>query len=148
MALERYLLKSVAWRSLTPLARAAYVEIAYSYDGGNNGRIQMSAITLASRLGMGKSSAARALNELLAKGFIEITKHSSFTLKLKMAAEYRLAAFHCHVTNALPSKAFMRWQPEIQNTVPPVGPHGATGGTDRQKTTLNSPFQSRGRDCE
>ena len=78
VALERYLLKSMAWRSLTPLARAAYVEIAYSYDGGNNGRIQMSTIALASRVGMGKSSAARALNELLAKGFIEVTKHSSF----------------------------------------------------------------------
>ena len=108
----------------------------------------MSAITLASRLSMGKSSAARALNELLAKGFIEVAKHSSFSLKLKLATEYRLGAFRCDVTNALPSKTFMRWQPEIQNTVPPVGLHGATGGTECQKTTRNSPFQSHGRDCE
>lgn len=148
VALERYLLKSVAWRSLSPVARASYVEIAFSYDGTNNGRIQMSAIMLASRLGMGKSSAARAVTELLAKGFIEIAKHSSFTLKLKIAAEYRLSAFRCNVTNALPSKAFMRWQPEIQNTVPPVGRNGSTGGTERQKTTRNYPFQSHGRDCE
>ena len=138
------MLRSVAWRSLTPVARASYFEIAFCYNGGNNGRIQMSAITLASRLDMGKSSAARALNELQAKGFIEIAKHSSFTLKLKMATEYRLAAFCCDVTNALPSKAFMRWKPEIQNTVLPVGPHGATGGTESQKTARNAPFRPTG----
>ena len=61
VALERYILKSPAWRSLDPVARAAYVEIAQSYNGSNNGRIVMSARMLADGLNVSKDTAARSL---------------------------------------------------------------------------------------
>jgi hypothetical protein len=148
IALERYILRSLAWRSLSVIARALYIEIAFCHDGSNNDRIQMSVQNLANRLGMGKSSAARALNELQEKGFIEVSKQSSFSLKLKLATEYRLAAFGCNVTNALPTKAFTRWQPENQNTVPPITPLGTISGTEDQKATGISHFQYHRQDCE
>ena len=47
VALERYLLKSPAWRSLSPVARCAYIEIAHRYGGSNNGTLAMSARTMA-----------------------------------------------------------------------------------------------------
>ena len=40
------------------------------------------------------------------------------------------------------TKEFMRWEPEIQNTVRPQGPNGTTTGTDGQKTTRNYPSRS------
>ena len=141
VALERYMLKGVAWRSLKPVARSAYVEIAFGYDGANNGRVQMAARTLADRLGMDKATAARAINELETKGFIEIAKRSSFDFKLKQCQEYRLTAFRCDVTGELPTKTFMRWTPEIQNTVAQVQPNSRTHATEGLKTTQNSPFQ-------
>ena len=139
--LERYLLKSLAWRSMKPVARCAYIEIAFGYDGSNNGHIQMAARILGDRLGMDKATASRAINELQAKGFIEISKRSSFDFKLKQCQEYRLTAFRCDVTGELPTKTFMRWTSQIQNTVAPTQLNGCTHATEGLKTTQNSPFQ-------
>ena len=72
------------------MARAAYAEIVYNYNGSNNGRIQMGAQTLGDRLGVNKSTASRAINQLIAHGFLEVTRPSAFTLKTKEVAEYRL----------------------------------------------------------
>ena len=83
IALERYLLRTVAWRSLKALARAAYIEICFCFDGKNNGRIQMSARNLGDRLGVDKATASRALKELEANGSIVIVRKSHFSQKLK-----------------------------------------------------------------
>ena len=141
-------MRSVAWRSLKPLARAAYLEICFGYDGENNGRIQMGARTLGERLGIDKATASRAIKELVEKGFLETAKKSAFSIKLKQVSEYRLSAFRCDITGALPSKNFMRWTPEMQNTVAPAQPNGCTHATDGQKTTRNYPLRLHQRNRE
>lgn len=133
VALERYILKSPAWRSLDAVARAAYVEIAQAYNGSNNGRIVMSARMLADGLNVSKDTAARKIHILQERGFIERVKVGSFSMKVRHAAEYRLAAFRCDVSGAPASKTFMRQQPEIQNTVRPQGPYGTATGTGGAK---------------
>jgi len=133
VALERYILKSPAWRSLDAVARAAYVEIAQAYNGSNNGRIVMSARMLADGLNVSKDTAARKIHILQERSFIERVKQASFSMKVRHAAEYRLAAFRCDVSGALASKTFMRWPPEIQNTVRPQGPYGTATGTEGGK---------------
>lgn len=140
--LEHYLLDSPAWRTLDPVARAAYIEVAQAYNGSNNGRIVMSARMLADGLGVSKDTAARKLHTLQEMGFLELVKQAGFNMKTRHCAEYRLTAFRCDVTGVMPSKAFMRWQPKIQNTVRPQGQHGLTTGTDGHKTTPISPFRS------
>lgn len=147
-AMERYVMRSVAWRSLKPLARAAYLEICFNFDGTNNGRIQMGARTLGERLGIDKATASRAIIELNAKGFIETAKRGAFNIKARHVAEYRLTAFRCDVSGALPLKTFMRWTPEIQNTVAPVRPNGCTHAPDGQKTTRNYPLRLHQRNRE
>jgi hypothetical protein len=133
VAVERYIMRSAAWHYLTPLARAAYLEIAYGFDGANNGRIQMAARTLGDRLNVNKATASRALLELASKGFITVAKQSAFSVKLKQASEYRLTAYRCDRTGDLPSKEFIRWQPEEKNTVAPTQPHGCTHATEAEK---------------
>lgn len=133
IALERYILKSPAWRSLDAVARAAYIEIAMAYNGSNNGRIVMSARMLADGLNVSKDTAARKIHILQERGFIERVKQASFSMKVRHAAEYRLTAFPCNVSGALASKTFMRGQPEIQNTVRPRGPNGTATGTEGAK---------------
>lgn len=133
VALERYLLKSPAWQSLDAVARAAYIEIASAYNGSNNGRIVMSARMLADGLNVSKDTAAKKLRLLQDRGFVHLVKGAAFSMKVRHAAEYRLAAFRCDVSGALPSKDFMRWQPEIQNTVRPQGPNGTATGTEGAK---------------
>lgn len=132
-AVERYIMQTPAWRSLTPVERAAYLEYCYCYDGRNNGAIQMSARVMGDRLGMDKATASRAIRELILHGLIETARHSSFTLKLKLAAEYRLTAYTCDATGAMPSKAFLKWKPENQNTVAPMQLNGCALATEAQK---------------
>ena len=52
-----------------------------------------------------------------------------------------MAAFKYDVTSALAAKTFMRWTPEIQNTVAPIPPKGGADATDSLKTTRKSPLR-------
>ena len=124
--LERYLLDCPAWKSLTPVERCAYFEIARLYNGSNNGRLAMSGRRLAELLHVSKASGTRALKVLVEKGFLEIVIPSAFSIKIKRAAEYRLAAHKCDVTGKLPSKVFTRWQPTKNKTRPHEKPTTAS----------------------
>jgi DNA-binding MarR family transcriptional regulator len=70
VAIERYILRSAAWRSLSPVERAVYVEFAYHYNGTNNGLIRISTRMLADGLGIGKATACRCIKVLAERGFI------------------------------------------------------------------------------
>lgn len=61
---------SPAWRSLHGNAVKVYVELRSRYNGKNNGDLSLSLGEAQKLLGMGKSSAARAFEELQDKGFI------------------------------------------------------------------------------
>ena len=135
-------MRSTAWHSLDAVARAVYVQIGYAYNGSNNGRIIVSVRMLADELGISKDTAAKKIHFLVERGFIAVVKQGAFSMKMRHAAEYRITAFKCDITGALASKEFMRWEPEIQNTVRPQGPNGTTTGTDGQKTTRNYPSRS------
>lgn len=112
IALERYLLDSPAWRSLSLNARCAFLELLSIYNGRNNGRIALSARSLADRLPISRATATRALNELEAKGFIEAVRKCAFNVKSGQAraTEWRLTIHFCDVTNESPSRKFIHWQ--------------------------------------
>ncbi len=132
-AMEHYVQNSLAYRKLPSTARAAYLEVLACYDGSNNGKIALSARELGDRLGMHKATASRALERLQLHGFVFVTQRSSFHRKLKLSAEYRLTAFKCDRTGELASKLFMRWNPEIQNTVAWAQLCGCTSATEDEK---------------
>tara|TARA_R110000824_G_scaffold399843_1_gene606005 strand:- start:94124 stop:94552 length:429 start_codon:yes stop_codon:yes gene_type:complete len=112
IALEGYMLNSPAWRSLSLNARCAFLELLSIYNGRNNGRIALSARSLADRLPISRATAARAFNELESKGFIEAVRKCAFNIKSGQAraTEWRLTIHFCDVTNERPSKRFMHWQ--------------------------------------
>ena len=112
-----WMLESPAYLSLGCPARAVLVEIARVYDGMNNGRLGMSVRTLARRCRLAPATASRALAELQERGFIECVTRGSFNRKVQHASEWRLTWWSCDVTGALPSKTFMSWGREKQNTV-------------------------------
>jgi IclR helix-turn-helix domain len=141
VGLPKYLLQSLAWRTLKPVSRAAFVELVGIYNGANNGWLGMSARSLAAAINVSRSTAARALVELTERGFIEQTRPSAFSCKVRLAAEWRLTFHPCHRTGDLPSKAFTKWRPEKQNTgssenkarttqlAPTIGSNAAEDGT-------------------
>ena len=131
VALERYMLNSMAWRSLTLAARSAYIELSNLYDGGNNGTIALSARTLAERLPISRVTATRALAELADRGFIEAVRHGGFNIKsgVRRSTEWRLTAHRCDVTGDKPARTFMRWQDgKIHFAASPQSHSGFTTG--------------------
>lgn len=117
--LPHFLLSSPAWRSLSLPGRATYIELIALYVPGRNGRLAMSARTLAEKLPISRATAARALKELSGRGFLELTKPGGFNVKsgAKRASEWRLSLYRCDVTGEPASRAFMRWRGvEIHST--------------------------------
>ena len=124
-----------AWQSLSGWAVAAYIELARHYNGINNGELYLSAREFAQKRQCTKSTAARAIAELVDKGFIEIARDSGFNVKdrRRQARQYRLTVYFCDLTKQPASKAFAKWQPKLSTekhfTVSQVGHHGLTGDT-------------------
>ena len=115
--LHHRLLNSHAWHMLTPLQRAAYIEIAQLYDGKNNGRIAVSARRLAGLIPCSKN--ADLLRTLEDAGFIDTIKVGKYTKKEeeRLASEYRLTDFKCDVTHEAPSRRYNpqhRWDASMQ----------------------------------
>lgn len=127
--LERYMLRSPAWKSLSPPARCAFIELGNLYDGSNNGKVALSARTLASLLSVSRATATRALAELSSRGFIEAVREGGFNIKtgVRRSTEWRLTTYRCDVTGDRPSKTFMRWQDgKIHFTASPESHYGFT----------------------
>ena len=103
-----------AWHSLSPRAVVAYLELARRYNGSNNGWLHLSVRELAHAWNWSSASAGRAIEELVNKGFVEITCASGFNLKnrKRQAAEYRLTVLFCDRTRQPASKDFTKWKPE------------------------------------
>jgi hypothetical protein len=134
VALNHWLMRTAAWRSLDCVARCAYVEVVSRYvgPGTNNGHISYSVREMAEALNVSKGTAQRALDKLQARGFIVCMKKGAFSLKLRHATEWRLTEYMCDATGQLATKEFAAWQPErIQNPVSPEGPNGYRDDTER-----------------
>lgn len=108
--LYQYMLISEAWLSLRPAARAVYIELHRLYNGSNNGRLGLSVRRAAGRCRISKDTANGAFDELIERGFIAVVTKSAFSLKTRLATEYRVTCFPCDVTGALPTKDFTRWR--------------------------------------
>lgn len=136
--IDGYIMRSVAWASLTPNDKAAYLAIKWAFDGLNNGRIGMGCRELADALGTSKDTANRSLGNLQEKGFIAMTRASGFNVKNRAASEWRLTEYACNVTGELPTKEFMRWNSSEKTTVAPQGhtvsPQGQWGLERRAKS--------------
>ena len=69
-----------AWKALSPTAQALYPWIKFEWKGekaNNNGKISLSVRQAADCLGVTKDTAARAFQDLQAKGFLVVTEAAS-----------------------------------------------------------------------
>ncbi len=131
VALPHYLLRSQAWLTLAPAAKALLIQVWSRHNGMNNGEIAFS-VREAADIGLTKSVAARAFRELVERGFLSVGRESTFNLKTKEARTWRLTAEQ--TTTEAATRDFMRWSvdgdggknktqsPPAGQTVPPAGP--------------------------
>ena len=138
LMLEGFMMRSAAWRALTPNERAAYIELKWRYDGLNNGRIGLGCRELAAALHSSRDTAVRALAGLQEKGFTFKAKASGFSVKTRTATEWRLTEYNCNVTGELATKDFMRWDANEKSTVAPRGHTVAPRGQSTMKMEARS----------
>lgn len=72
-AMRLSVMQAPAWRALTPTAQALYVWLKLEWRGAkfnNNGKLRLSTRQAAERMGCGRDAAARAFQDLQAKGFL------------------------------------------------------------------------------
>lgn len=108
--LANYLLDSQAYLSLTPAARAVYIQLRRRFNGSNNGYIGFSVRDAAAEVKIAKDTATRAFKELQEKGFIRCREKGSFNFKKLHASEWILTQEKYN--GQLPTKDFMRWEPK------------------------------------
>ncbi|MGB8841378.1 MAG: hypothetical protein WCC64_09905 [Aliidongia sp.] len=104
--LPHWLLRSPAWKTLAPDAKAVLLDIWLRHDGANNGMIGY-AIRDAEEIALSKDKAARAIAQLVERGFLRVRGVSNFQLKTKQARTWELTAERCGDTPA--AKDFMKW---------------------------------------
>jgi DNA-binding transcriptional MocR family regulator len=126
VALQEYMLNSIAWQSLDANCRALYVELARRYRGpnSNNGKIPFSVREAAKVLHISRSTAQRCFERLTETGFLRISKRSGFNMKGRTATEWLLTEFadDTTATTAVATQDFMRWSPvENSNNSPATG---------------------------
>jgi DNA-binding transcriptional MocR family regulator len=116
VSLQEFMLASEAWRSLNGNCRALYVELARRYRGpnSNNGKIPYSVREAATALSIGRSTAQRCFERLIAHGFIRISKRSGFSMKGRVSTEWLLTEFPDDTRGSFreASKDFMKWTSE------------------------------------
>jgi hypothetical protein len=116
IGLPHWLLTSAAWKALSPNAVKVLIHIWQRHNGTNNGQI-VYAVRDAGEIGLSKSPAARALEELVELGFLRITRASAFTLKTKNARCWALTAER--IDDQPATKDFMCWSPSKNKTQSP-----------------------------
>jgi DNA-binding transcriptional MocR family regulator len=145
--INHWVMDTAAWKDISANARAIYLEILKRYNGSNNGRIGYSVRQAAIELKISRTTASRAIKELVSHGFIVAEQKGSFNYKMdangkrkRLASEWRLTVYGSDVASDMysqlhGSKEFTRW-PEIQNTVSlqspmvsRVKPYGLSGET-------------------
>ncbi len=109
--LTHFMLRTAAWRSLTPAQRAVYIELLLRYTGFNNGRIAAPLRNIAVACRINKDTAGEALKVLEQRGFIECVTPGAFSRKVRHAGEWRLTDRKCDISNVRGTNAFQRWRP-------------------------------------
>jgi len=132
VSLTEWMLASAAWQALDGNSRALYVEVARRYRGpnSNNGKIPYSVREAAKALNIGRSTAQRCFERLIAHGFLRISKRSGFNMKGRVSTEWLLTEFpdDTQATSTTATKDFMRWMPENSFHSPTSDPHSPTSG--------------------
>ena len=114
-AMVRNMMETPAWRALTPSAQALYPWVRLEWRGAkfnNNGKIRLSVRQAAAKMGCGVNTAARAFQELQAKGFLVVTEGA----RLGLAGEAKSPSYEMteiglsHAEKPVGRKLYLQWK--------------------------------------
>lgn len=106
-------LRTPAYQTLSPDARALLVEFRSLYKGTEN-RVFLSVRQMMKRLGVGQRRATNARDALLERGWIKVIELGGFSCKVRLATVYRLTNEPISsASGAATTKEYARWEPPL-----------------------------------
>lgn len=109
--IRKDIFQSPAWQALRPLSRDTFVFLRSRFNGGNNGSISCSYREIAGYLHTSPATAGRAIDDLIDKGFIIVTKGAAFNMKQRQSRKYALT-HEPYNNNSRASDEWKSWSPE------------------------------------
>ncbi|SFU06856.1 hypothetical protein SAMN05216236_12313 [Sedimentitalea nanhaiensis] len=134
----RATMETSAWRALNPTAQALYPWLKLEWRGpqsNNNGRIRLSVRQAAQRLGVGINTAARAFQDLQAKGFLVVTLPARLGVSGAATCPcYEITEIALpHGTANTGRRLFKEWQAGADYPVIKATAHNPTGRNQNSK---------------
>ena len=112
-AIMHYVVETDAWRALGTASHSLFLLLNLEWKGpnyNNNGKITLSARQAAERMGVTRDTAARAFQDLQAKGFIIVTKGGSLGVEGHgRCPEYEITCIQ--MPHRDKSNLFLDWTP-------------------------------------
>ena len=113
-ALQKHMMRSKAWRSLSAQEVAVFIRVAFRYKGDNNGELALSARDAALEAKVSKNTAAKALRSLCNKGLLKLITPGGYSTNGGKASEYALTCVP--ISNGKPaSREYQDWKPPLKN---------------------------------
>ena len=103
------MMEGAAWADLSGNAVKLLLHMVKLYNGSNNGEIAMGERQAAAAIGAARNTAARALDDLEAHGFIVAIERGHFAVKVKHATSWRLTFQPSG--NRGPTRDYRAWRP-------------------------------------
>ena len=146
--LPRSLLAEPAWRALPTIAQALYPWLKLEWHGArynNNGKLRLSVRQAAERMGVGINTAARAFQELQAKGFAVVTERACLGIEgMARAPSFELTEIPLpHSDRAEGRKLYRHWRPGHDFLVV----KHATNNPEGRNGQRRNPSSKSGRTC-
>lgn len=138
MTLDYDFVQSPAWRALSGPAVKVWMELRSRYHKYNNGKLSLGLSEAASLLGMGKTTAHRALKELEINGFLVMTKRGQWYGRF--ATEWRMTTLPCE--GHQPTNDWRNWRPEkarSADTDPKIEPRYSDGTLHKANGSASIP---------
>ena len=111
-----HMLNTEAGQSLTPPELAVLIRVMQIYNGENNGRIAMSGRRAGELANINKNTAAKCLRALIEKGFLIVTRPSSFGTNGTKATCYEITCFPMGKRTP-PKNSFQQWKPYSEKNI-------------------------------
>ena len=107
--LRHDMMRSEAYQSLRPADRVVYHEVLGRYNGFNNGFIQLACREAAILCNISKTTASRAFDALIERGFIKVGKDSVFNMKNHHSREW-IITHETLSANIAPTNEWKEWK--------------------------------------
>ncbi|MDG1279963.1 MAG: hypothetical protein P8O10_01530 [Pseudorhodobacter sp.] len=110
--MSKWLISQPAFVALSTTAKVLYIYIKMIAFGDHNGQVRMTVQEAAAAVGVSANTAAAALHDLQAKGFLVLTTYGMLGVEGKRSSPLYGITEYKIPPETVPRNSFLRWKPD------------------------------------